>query len=122
MPTYTMYLNPSDRDMKYLKSVEQKFELGGLVFGPFWVAYQKGPILLVALLLALIIVPIVVWGPNFYTLAWATIFWVINSRSHAGLQAMRLTSIGYQRVGDMSAGSHAEAEAGFKLQNGQGIQ
>ena len=103
--------------MKHLKSVEQKFELGGLVLGPLWVAYKKGPILLVVLLLALIVVPIVVWGPNFYTLAWAAIFWGINSRSHAGLQAMRLKSMGYERVGDMSASSHAEAETEFRQQN-----
>jgi hypothetical protein len=114
MPTFTIYVHPEDHDLQYLKSVEQRFELGGLVFGPLWVAYKRGPLGLVLLLLFLALAPLLFFGANIFTASWAALIWALNSRSHAGLQSIRLKQMGYHRAGDVHADSRAEAEARFK--------
>jgi len=111
---YTMWLNPTDETMKYLKSVEHKTELGGLIFGPFWILYKKGPVPLFLILLALTTVPIAIFGANVFSLGWAALVWLSHSRSHVGLQGMRLKSLGYERLAEISANTHEEAQAEYR--------
>ncbi|APO95585.1 hypothetical protein OR60_09030 [Xanthomonas vesicatoria] len=39
---YTMWIHPGDADLKHLKSVEHKWEIGGFLLGPIWVLIQRG--------------------------------------------------------------------------------
>lgn len=115
---YTMWIHPGDADLKHLKSVEHKWEIGGFLLGPIWVLIQRGPPLLALLILALAIAPFFVFGIKFFTIIWAVIVWTLNARSHSGLQAIRLRSLGHDRLGDISAQSHEEALDLFRRSRG----
>lgn len=108
---YTIYRHPGTDE---LLAVGQKYELGGVIFGPFWLIYKKAPIVLFIMALALSIGPLAIFGANIYTLMWAALTWVVHANSHVGLQAIRLKSAGYVRVGDQRGYSHDDAISNFE--------
>lgn len=115
---YTIWAHPGDSDLKYLKSVEHKWEIGGFLLGPIWVLIKGGPPLLALLILALASAPLLIFGINIFTMLWAVALWTINARSHSGIQAMRLRSLDHDRLRDISARSHEEAQEMFRRSRG----
>lgn len=114
MKTYSIWAHPVDTELMYLKSIEQKWEIGGFLLGPIWIVVQKGPLPLALFIFVLVMAPLFIFGVNTFTIFWALILWTFNARSHAGLQARRLTSIGYVRLGEIHAESYEDAEEQFR--------
>lgn len=108
---YSLWAHPDDTDFKYLKSVEQKWEVGGFLLGPIWILLKGGPILLALLVLIAAFAPILIFGINIFSVGWAALIWTVNARCHAGLQAVKLKSLQYKRVADVNAASHEDAQA-----------
>lgn len=118
MKRYALWAVPGDSDFRHLKSVEQKWEVGGFFLGPIWILRKKGPLLLAILMLVLAVVPFFVFGANIFTTIWGLLLWTVNAWCHSGLQAMRLKAIGHVRIGDVSAASHQDAEDKFRRAHG----
>ena len=111
---YSLWAYPHDKNLEYLKSVEHKWEWGGFFLGPIWILIKGGPLLLALVVLTAAIVPFFIFGVNFITVIWAVIAWAPSAKCDAGLWAMRLKSLGHERVGEVSAISHKDAQDQYR--------
>lgn len=108
---FTIYRHSGTNE---LLAVGHKYEVGGAIFGPFWLLYKKAPVTLMVFALAFSVGPLMIFGANIFTLAWAAITWVVHAQSHTGLQAIRLKSNGYVRAGYQRGSSHDDAITSFE--------
>ncbi|TYT24838.1 hypothetical protein FZO89_00265 [Luteimonas viscosa] len=95
---YSIWGYPHDKEHKYLKSIEQKWEWGGFFLGPLWILIKGGPPLLALIVLAAAVGPFLAFSINALTVVWFLIVWIPSARCHAGIWAMKLKSIGHVRL------------------------